>query len=87
LDVFLRKAELVGTDNRIVVGSSFIKKPIAQMQIAQMMGKNPQRKRDASYTFDEQWTTQNVLRLSQTQIEPILKVRVCSFNALIKWQA
>ena len=76
LDVFLRKEELVGTDNRIVIGNSINEKPFLQMPLMQMMGKNPHRNCDTTYTFDEKWTTQNVLRLSQTFMEPILKVRI-----------
>jgi hypothetical protein len=69
---------LVGTDSRIVIGNSLINgKPILQLSVpAQMMGKNARRNPDDSYTFDEEFTTENILRLSQTYIEPILKVRI-----------
>lgn len=79
LDAVLREEGVEGSDNRITVANSMInEKPILQFFLAQMMGKNPRKNPDGSYTFDEQWTTENVLRLSQIYIERILKVRSSS---------
>ena len=80
LDAALREAELEGSENRVTISNSMInQKPILQSSLAQMMGKNPRKNPDGSYTFDEQWTTQNILQLSQMYIEPILKVRFLRF--------
>ena len=80
LDAPLREAELEGSENRVTISNSMInQKPILQSSLAQMMGKNPRKNPDGSYTFDEQWTTQNILQLSQMYIEPILKVRFLRF--------
>ena len=85
LDAALRAEELEGSDNRVTVGNSMInEKPILQFFLAQMMGKNPRKNSDGSYTFDEQWTTENVLRLSQIYIEPILQVRIYFSDGIFK---
>lgn len=39
-----------------------------------MSGKNPHVEEDGVVTYDEQWTTHSICRISQVYLEPVLKV-------------